>query len=247
MRGVDAALGDSAPLERLWTALKSDPHVDAAEHPLTLALEGGTLLLEGELADVAAKTRAVTIARVLPEVQRVVDRIVVPAAVKMTDGELRDLYKRALLGDRAFGECHVVVRAEGSFERIRDPIAPRGSMVATVADGVVTLEGLLPSLGHVRLAGLLAWRLPGTRSVQNLLRAEPSERDDDAELTDAVRMALEKEPLVEAARISIGTTGGAVTLRGTLTSAEARRIAERDAWYVLGVLDVDNRIEVRPS
>lgn len=240
---VDA---DASIVEDVWRALEADPHVDARAHPLTLAFEDGTLVMDGELADVAATTRAVELAQVFPEVRRVVDHLVVQAPVKMDDGEMRDLYRNALLGELAFEDCRLVVVAEGVRDIIHDPEAPRGSVTANIASGVITLEGDVPSLSHARLAGVLAWWIPGTRAVRSELRIDPPEEDSDEEVTDAVRIALEAEPLVDADQLTVRTAGGRVTISGTLPSDEQRRIAERDAWYVLGVLDVDNHIAVHP-
>lgn len=236
---------DASIVEHVCRALEADPYVDARAHPLSLAFAEGTLVMEGELVDVAAKTRAVELAQVFPEVRRVVDHLVVQAPVKMDDGEMRDHYRNALLGELAFEDCRLVVVAEGVRDLIHDPESPRGSLRAVIASGVITLEGEVPSLAHARLAGVLAWWIPGTRAVRNELRIDPPEEDSDEEITDAVRVALEAEPLVDADQLEIRTAGGRVTISGTLPSDEQRRIAERDAWYVLGVHDVDNRIQVQ--
>lgn len=232
-------------LDRIWIALQADPRVDAQAHPLTLAFEDGELSLEGELADAAAKTRALQIADAFPEVHRIVDRLTTAPPVAMSDGEMRDHLRNAFLGEPILAETRIVLVAEGVEDRARDPESPRGSIHATVASGIVTLEGEVPSLSHARLTGVLAWWIPGTRAVRNHLRPLPPEEDNDDELTDAVRIALEKEPFVDAAQLGIRTAGGRVMLYGTLPSEEQRRIAERDAWYVSGVLDVDNRIAVQ--
>lgn len=234
-----------AVLERLRKTLERDRRVNARAHPLTLSLEDGTLVIEGEVADVPAKTRAVELAQRSPGVRRVVDRTVVETPVRTPDGELRDLYRDALLGEICFENCRLVVRAQGVNHCLNDPVDRRGELVATIASGVAKLEGQMPSLAHVRLAGVLAWWIPGMRNVINELRVEPPEEDCDEELTDAVRIALEKEPLLDAAQIGVRSSAGKVTLFGTLRSEQQRELAETDAWYVLGVRDVDNQIQVQ--
>lgn len=233
-------------LERIWAALEAEPRVGARAHPLTLGFEDGELTVEGELSELAAKTLALEIAGAFPEVRRIVDRLAVRAPVAMADGEMRDHYRNTLVGEPAFAECRVTVGAEGTEELAQDPLGARGSITARVEAGIVSLEGEVPSLVHARLAGLLAWWVPGTRAVRNALRAVPPEEDSDDEITDAVRIALEKEPFVDAGQLSIRTSGGRVVLSGTLPSDEQRRIAERDAWYVSGVVAVDNRVAVHP-
>jgi len=114
-----------------------------------------------------------------------------------------------------------------------------------VKDGVVTLNGEVPSLTHKRLAGVLAWWVPGTRDVVNGLEEVPTEEDNDDELIDAVRLVLEKDPFVNASKIRVSSKDWVVTLEGLVPTEAMKQMAERDAWYVLGVKEVVNRIQVR--
>jgi osmotically-inducible protein OsmY len=58
--------------------------------------------------------------------------------------------------------------AGDNIERVRKTVRePGGSIVVEVKDGVVTLNGEVPSLTHKRLAGVLAWWVPGVKSVVN--------------------------------------------------------------------------------
>ncbi len=234
-------------LRRVLGLLESDPRLDVKAHPIEAALEGGTLTLTGEVAEVAAKKRALELVLVLPEVRHVVDHIGVRPAGAMGDAEIRDHLMRAVLGEATLQECRIVLRAEGDETVARDPVARHGDVTATVEGGVVTLEGEVPSLSHARLAGVLAWWVPGTRDVRNTLRAMPPEEDSDDEINDVVRIVLEKEPLLDAGQLGVRTAGGHVTLFGTLRSEEQRQIAERDAWYVAGVRDVTSRVHVSPA
>ncbi|WP_437567732.1 BON domain-containing protein [Sorangium sp. So ce542] len=109
-------------------------------------------------------------------------------------------------------------------------------------DGVLTMEGELPDL-----AGVLCWWAPGTRDVMNALEVDAPEEDNDDEISDAVRIVLEKDPLLDASEIGVSTERSRVTLRGLVASEEQRRIAENDAWCVFGVNDVSNEIEVSPD
>ncbi len=58
-------------------------------------------------------------------------------------------------------------------------------------------------------------------------------------------MGLEKDPLVQATQLRVGTAGGVVEIQGLVASDEERRLAVLDAWYVPGVWDVVDRIEIR--
>jgi osmotically-inducible protein OsmY len=114
-----------------------------------------------------------------------------------------------------------------------------------VADGVVTLAGRVISLSHKRLAGVLAWWVPGCRDVVNRLEVAPPEQDNDDEIGDALRLALEKDPLVHADQIRVSVRNRVVTLEGYVVTKEEMKMAEWDAWYLFGVEEVVNNIEVQ--
>jgi len=113
-----------------------------------------------------------------------------------------------------------------------------------VNNGIVDLEGSAPSLSHKRLAGVLAWWVPGSRDVINSLEVIPPEEDSDDEITDAVVLALEKDKLVNHSNIKVTTKNYVVTLNGIVKSEIAKEAAEDDAWYVWGVNEVVNGLKV---
>ena len=119
-----------------------------------------------------------------------------------------------------------------------------GDIEISVEDGVVTLDGEVPSLSHKRLAGALAWWIPGSRDVVNGLGVEPDEEDNDDELTDAVRLILEKDPFVDAGQVRVTAEGCIVHLTGFVPTETERERAEDDAWCTFGVDDVTNEITV---
>lgn len=81
---------------------------------------------------------------------------------------------------------------------------------------------------------VIAWRTGACAPVDNALEVVPPEEDDDNELTDAVRMAMEKDPLVDATQLRIGTAGGIVHLDGWMPNDEQREAAVEDAWLMPG-------------
>jgi osmotically-inducible protein OsmY len=126
------------------------------------------------------------------------------------------------------------------------PPEPGGFIEFTIEEGVVTLTGRVLGLEAKRLAGVLAWWVPGSRDVINGLAVEPPEPDSDEAIANAVRLVLERDPLVDEARVHVGDLGAVVTLAGILRDEAQREMAEFDAWYVFGVDDVVNDIEVHP-
>jgi len=51
---------------------------------------------------------------------------------------------------------------------------------------------------------------------------------------------------VDASQIRVGVRHTIVQLKGLVRTESERNIAENDAWYVFGVDEVVNEIEVRP-
>src|SRR5690242_18978144 len=77
------------------------------------------------------------------------------------------------------------------------------------------------------------------------MRVRPAEKDNDGELTDAVTMVLEKDPLLHAETLSVHTKERVVTLSGAVHSEEQRRMAIYDFWYVPGVHEVHDHMQIR--
>jgi len=194
-----------------------------SRHPIALSFADGVLTMEGELADVGAKKIALGRAASVPGVEHIVDRLRVAPARMMGDAEIRD-HVRDLLSEEP--ELQPLVRAP--------PAPERGE--ALRSDTI---------LAHKRLAGVLAWWVPGVRDVVNGLEVVSPEEDDDGEITDAVRLALEKDPLVDAIEVNVSTRRAVVTLSGVVPCDVERQAAERDAWCVFGVDGVRSEIEVR--
>jgi osmotically-inducible protein OsmY len=226
-------------------ALLSEARIDVAHHPIRLMLSDGDLVIEGEVADIAAKKLALERAAAVAEVRGIVDRLRVTPAERMGDGAIRDLVRDALLAEPALDECSIRVSVKAAWETVRSLDSAAGTIDITVSDGVVTLDGNVPGLGLKRLAGILAWWVPGSRDVINGLGVTPPEEDNDGEISDAVRLTLEKDPLVNPDQIRVSTRNAVVTLQGQVPTKSEREAAEFDAWYVFGVDKVVNQIRVR--
>lgn len=227
-------------------ALGSEPRIGLARHPIWLGMEWGDLVMEGEVEDVAAKKLALERAAAVPGVDRIIDRLRVRPSKVMTDGEVRQHACDALLGEPALQHIGLCVR-EGSqvrVLRVAEPGSHGGTIEVRVEDGVVTLDGDVGGLGAKRLAEVLVWWIPGARDVVNGLGVDPLEQDNDGEMAEAVRVALEKDPFVDAGNIQVSTRDSVVTLSGAVPSPEQRHMAEMDAWYVWGVDRVENQLRI---
>lgn len=232
-------------LDAVALRLRSDPRLGLDGVPFRLALEEETLEIDGEVRSVDVKKRAIRAAGSVRGVRWVVDRLRVTPAEPMTDGAIRDHVLHALLEEPALLECGLRVGIKDAIESVREPTpARRGDVCITVDDGVVVLDGTVPTRAHQRLVGVLAWWVPGTRDVVDRLDLLSPEEDNDGEIADAIRTALEKDPFVDAAQIRVSAAKGIATLTGVVSSDAQREMAEYDAWYVSGVEDVNDAIRV---
>jgi osmotically-inducible protein OsmY len=226
----------------LYAALEREPGVNLHHFPIVLRWRGDDLELNGDVENIIAKKRVLARAARLHGGHGVVDRLRVAQPYDAADGAIRDSVGAHLLQEPAFRRCGVRV-GDGAM-RVVAAGAPEGEIDVAVRDGAVTLGGTVISLSHRRLAGVLAWWAPGCRDVVNNLKVVPGQVDNDDEISDVLRIVLEKDPLVHAGQIGIRTIAATVTLAGLVAAEVERRVAELDAWYVLGVREVVNRIRV---
>ena len=225
-------------------ALERETSVNLHRFPLHLECADGILTMTGEVEHVMAKKRALEVTAAIPGVAGIVDRIHLVPATRMEDGEIRVHVCAALLAESLLASCALWAVVKGKPEVVRETDGAIGSIDVEVAGGVVTLNGAVTSLTAKRLAGVLAWWVPGSRDVVNGLEISPPQEDTDDEVVDAVRLALEKDPFIDAAQTRVGCRNYIVTLEGLVKNAAQRHMAEADAWYVFRVDRVVNLLQV---
>lgn len=248
-------LRQSVP-DELRARFRSEPALGPHFHFREIALDdSGTLTLACEVASLAAKKRALSLAAAHEAVSAVVDRVQVAPAVEMGDAEIRSRLREYFTGEPAF--TGFAVRLQKSFgpaggaapelELIAgDPASAPGEIDVEIAEGAVTLNGHVPGLASKRLAGVMSWWVPGVRDVINGLEVSPPEEDSPIAIEEAVRVVLDRDPLVDASQVRVGVRIRTVRLTGSVRSEALREIAERDAWCVFGVDEVINDIVVQP-
>jgi osmotically-inducible protein OsmY len=229
---------------KVHAALEREPRINIHRFPIAISNAHGVVVLEGELADVAAKKLALDLAASVGGVSGVVDRLRVVPGERRGDGAVRDSLARMLLQYPEFRNCTVRALANGREQVLRAADQAVGDIQIAVADGVITLEGHVISQSHRRFAGVLAWWTPGRRDVVNSLEVRPDYEDRDDEIADVMRLVLEADPQVNADQIRPNCAGGVVTLEGNVPTQEQRRRAELDAWALYGVTRVVNRLQV---
>lgn len=235
------ALHDSA-----LGAIRSEKRIGPHFKPLHFGIDNdGTATIEAEVDNVAIKRLVLERLAATKGVSAVIDRLRVKPAKAMSDDGILDHLRKAYYDEPSFYELALKEREGGKLKLVRDAFeTPRGVIETEVKDGVIVLNGRVPSLAAKRLAGVIAWWVPGSRDVVNGIAVEPPEEDAPIAIEEAVRIALDKDPFVDASQVRVGVRHRTVRLTGAVHSQEARDAAEWDAWYVFGVDDVMNELDV---
>jgi osmotically-inducible protein OsmY len=229
-------------VERLRRIIEDEPRIVAVGAPIAVDLDAdGGVTLDGEVATVASKRLTLDLATALVQADSVTDRLRVAPERRLADEQVRRRLFELLADDPLFASCEV--RRRGAMARaVRGGAKP--FVEVGVDDGVVTLRGRLETWTQKCLAGVYAWWAPGSRDVVNLLSVERESGDGDAEIVSALRLVLEKDPLI-ASVPEVSVRDGVVTLTGTVGDGDESDAAEADAWYVLGVHEVANVLKQR--
>jgi osmotically-inducible protein OsmY len=231
--------------KQVHAALERESRVNLHRHPVRIESADGTVTLEGEVADVAAKQLALQLAGAVQGVRSVVDRLRVAPGERRGDGAVRDSAARLLLQQPELRGCSLNVRTNEKIEilhRVADN--PAGEIELSVTDGVVVLEGHVISQSHRRFAGAVAWWTPGRRDVINALEVRPAYEDRDDEVAEAMRLVLDADPELDADQIRTNCNGKVVFLDGAVPNEQQKRRAELDAWSLLAIRGVVNRLQI---
>jgi osmotically-inducible protein OsmY len=159
------------------------------------------------------------------------------------------------------------VRAALEHEARIDPV--NHPVELSLADGVLTLSGEVPSIACKRLAVAAAATLTGIDDVVDRLRLTPLPGGGDGAIRDATCTWLSRdvdffnctlrmqdagrmEVLHEASGdssgvVDIAVEDGITTLSGHVISLSHKRLAGVLAWWVRGCRDVVNLLEVKPA
>ncbi len=155
-----------AVLKAVRASLEREPLVNLHHATIHMDYEDGALIMEGEVERLAAKKMAMELAAAVPGVTGIVDRLRIIPSHRMGDGAILDAVRDAFLAEPALQNCTIRLRSKGKMETVREALSdPHGEMEVSVQDGVVLLDNYVNNLTQKRLAGVLAWWVPGTRDV----------------------------------------------------------------------------------
>ncbi|HWM43258.1 MAG TPA: BON domain-containing protein, partial [Burkholderiales bacterium] len=231
--------------KQVHAALEREHRINLHRYPVRIGAAEGTVTLEGEVADVAAKKLALELATSVRGVRAVVDRLRVAPGERRGDGAVRDSLARLLLEAPELKSCSFNMKTNEKMvvlRRVERDAA--GDLEISVTDGVILLEGHVISQSHLRFAGALAWWTPGRRDVINALQVQLAYEDRDDEVAEVMRLVLEADPELDSDQIRTGCNGKVVTLEGSVPSEQQKRRAELDAWSLFAIKGVVNRLQV---
>lgn len=129
----------------------------------------------------------------------------------------------------------------------REPGIDAAEIGVSAHDGVVTLQGIVPTFRQKWLAERAARHVPSVRAVANVLEVARPDLTADALVAQAAADAIQRDPAVPTGRVKATVRHGWVTLTGTTTWPFQRAAAERAVTRVPGVKGVSNSIGVEPQ
>jgi len=120
--------------------------------------------------------------------------------------------------------------------------------------GIVSLNGVVPSQDQKTRAEFLTQEVKGVRQVINNLQVTSSAPmqslsspiQNDPMITATVKEKLMTDRVANLARIHVDTTEGIVYLNGAVPSTDHKFRAEQVAREVRGVIQVVNNLQVQP-
>ena len=221
---------------------------------LDIAADDGVVTIRGAVADEAARSRAIELARSVEGVTQVKDEITVrPADAAET---------RASTPERDDPSMPSMITAKIQAQYFIDPdVKARKIDVTTVAGGVVTLEGTVDSAAAEAEALRIARATDGVTRVENRLRVEsaPPRAEErrsatdsepaqaDGWLTTKIEAKYFLDPDVRGRNIDVETRDGMVTLTGVVGTEAERRQAVALARSTDGTREVTDKLEVDPA
>jgi len=110
--------------------------------------------------------------------------------------------------------------------------------------GKVTLTGSVKTAGLKGVATNVAKSVKGVKSVDNQIKVEGAAPPDDAAITKEVQAKLAATPSLKNANINVATTGGVVTLSGSVKAKGLKGLAAQQAARVKGVKSVNNQLTI---
>lgn len=216
-------------------ALEADPEVGPWASGIRVSI-GDTWRIEGEVGSVAARRKAVRIARrILPTVD-FADGVRVTPRLRRSDEALAASVREAFQSEPAFVKVPVVESGT------RPPPANSPWIGVLAHDSVVYLGGRLDAARR-SMAEALAWKTAACADVVNMISAEPRKGGFDGAITEALHILLTEHPGLFGQHIRVGVSHGEISLYGKVEESGQRVVAAGLCWLVPEVRAVHNHLE----
>lgn len=196
--------------------LGRQPDIDAE-------VSGSRVLLKGRVENLSQKRMAIKAVLLLPDVSDVREELRLSTPHPWSDEQITR---------------HIL---DGFTQ---DPNIHETALQVVTRASVATLLGTVDNLEEKRLAGLIAWWVPGVERVENMIAVSPHQEGTEGDLVDSIRQAFYKDVLINADTIGVAVKGDIVTLVGSVATAQERQIAEQDAYAIWGVREVINNLAI---
>ncbi len=198
---------------------------------------GEPLRLEGEVGSIAARRKAVRVARrAVPSVE-IEDGVRLARAIRQSDQELAAVVRAALREEPALPGVQVLEPGA------HPPPLDQNWIGATARDGVIYLGGWLNDLAAKAVAEGLAWETGACRDVRNLICHEPRCNQFDDEIAQAIDTLIREHPQLAGQSIEVAVSHAQATLSGVVETAEQQETAKSLCWFVPAVREVHDRLE----
>jgi len=115
-----------------------------------------------------------------------------------------------------------------------------------IADGFVTLKGVVESFRERERLHRYVMGLTGVRALKDLLTVTPRESVNDGQIALHIRQALDAHAELPQGTASVHVNKGVCKITGHVRSLEERHIAEQVASHTRGVKEVVNELTVDP-
>ena len=199
--------------------LEFQPDIDAAN--IGVAVENGVVTLTGHVNSYAQKISAERAVKGIKGVRALAEEIQV--RLEKGAGTADDT-----IANRALNIIHW------------SSDVPEGDIAIMVQNGWITLEGEVDWQYQKETAEQAVRKLSGVVGVDNRLTLRP--RVDVGDIQRRIEEALKRNAEIDARAIHIKVDGDVVRLEGRVHLWRERQIAERAAWSVPGVRQVDDQL-----
>ena len=202
--------------------LKFEPAIDAAQIGVTV--KDSVVTLSGFVPSYTEKSAAERAAKRVFGVKGVAEEIKVnlPSFYQRTDADI----------------AHSALNAIGW-----NVLIPSEQIKVTVADGSVTLEGEVDWQYQKKAAREAVQLLSRVKWVTNLITIKP--KITPTEIKSNILSAFKRSAEIDAQQVTVETDKNKVVLRGRVRSWSELDAAERTAWAVPGVAQVENHLKIQ--